>query len=190
MGGYVWDWYAARYYTVDLTRQRLQNFPVRWGDWYIFGFSPSGEHALAARPISHAVVGKEPEIWLLEARPLQQQGRIKGKKVAEGTEAVLLPALNQIAIVAPSGSPYWREIWTVELGSGRKSQRTSFRGRIECLRADTKNNHVYFLLLEDGASMTYSLWRLHLPSGRLEKVADADLFSDPLGNSKRAKGDR
>jgi hypothetical protein len=38
--------------------------------------------------------------------------------------------------------------------------------------------------------MTYSLWRLHLPSGRLEKVADADLFSDPLGNSKRAKGDR
>jgi hypothetical protein len=161
---------------------------VRWGDWYIFGFSPSGEHALAARPINHMARGKEPEIWLLEVRPLQQQGRIKGKKVAEGTEAVLLPALNQIAIVAPSGSPYWREIWTVELGSGRKSQRTSFRGRIECLRADTKNNHVYFLLLEDGASMTYSLWRLHLPSGRLEKVADADLFSDPLGNSKRAKG--
>jgi hypothetical protein len=190
MGGYVWDWYAASYYTVDLSRQRLQNFPVRWGDWYIFGFSPSGEHALAARPISHAAVGKEPEIWLLEARPLLQQGQIKGRKVAEGTEAVLLPALNQIAIVAPSGSPYWREIWTVELGSGRKSQRTSFRGRIECLRADTKNNHVYFLLLEDGASMTYSLWRLHLPSGRLEKVADADLFSDPLGNSKRAKGDR
>lgn len=190
MGGYVWDWYAASYYTVDLSRQRLQNFPVHWGDWYIFGFSPSGEHALAARPTSHAAVGKEPEIWLLEARPLLQQGQIKGRKVAEGTEAVLLPALNQIAIVAPGGSPYWREIWTVEIGSGRKRQRTSFRGYVDCLCADTKNNRVYFLLSEDGVSMVYSLWRLNLPTGPLEKVADTDLFSDPLGYSQREKRSR
>ena len=187
MGGSVWDWYAARYHTVDTTRQRLQNFPVRWGDWYVFCFSPSGEHALAARPITDTAGGKEPEIWLLQSRPLLQQGQIKGRKIAEGTEAVWLPALNQIAIVAPGGNQYWREVWTVELGSGQKSQRTSFRGRVDCLRADTKNNHVYFLLLENSATMARSLWRLHLPSGRLEKVADADLFSDPLSYSKRER---
>jgi hypothetical protein len=44
--------------------------------------------------------------------------------------------------------------------------------------------------LEDSASMVYSLWRLHLPTGRLEKVADADLFSDPLGYSQREKRSR
>ncbi len=32
--------------------------------------------------------------------------------------------------------------------------------------------------------MLSSLWRLHLPTGRVEKVADTRLFSAPLSFSK------
>ncbi len=185
MGGYVWDWNVASYYVLDLNSQRLESFPVRLSDWYIHAFSPSGEQVLAARPISGVAGWREPELWLLESRPLIQHGVAKGRKIAEGTDAVWIPSLNQIAFVAPGRSQYEREVWTIGLDGSKLVQRTKLRGYLDCLRVDTKRNYIYFLKVEDGATMLRSLWRLHLPSGHVEKVADTTLFSDPLRYSKR-----
>ncbi|CUU38750.1 MAG: hypothetical protein N2045_01635 [Fimbriimonadales bacterium] len=38
--------------------------------------------------------------------------------------------------------------------------------------------------LENPAGMAKSLWCLHLPTGRVEKVADTRLFNDPFSFRK------
>jgi len=94
-------------------------------------------------------------------------------------------ALVFLGIAAGSGYDY--ELWYVRRDGTGLRRLTRLHTYLECLRYDPAGNFVYFLRLENPMGMVKSLWRLHLPTGRLEKVADADLFSDPLGYSKREK---
>ncbi|CUU11166.1 WD40-like Beta Propeller Repeat [Armatimonadetes bacterium GBS] len=179
----LWDWSAGRYQVLDISRRNLRNFPALWGKWYLYGFSPAGDRVLAARP----VIRGQPDLYVLESQPLLQRGGARGQKIGAGTDAVWVLSRNQIAFVAPAGGSYEDELWTVGVDGKGLSQRTRMGGGVSNLRVDSKQNFIYFLRVEDGSTMLSSLWRLHLPTGRVEKVADTRLFSDPLAFSKPQK---
>lgn len=125
--------------------------------------------------------------------------RLRGNRSATGDlpssfhEFVLVEegrALVFLGIVAGSekdDGAYDYELWYVRRDGTGLRRLTRMHTYLECLRYDPNGNFVYFLRLENPMGMVKSLWRLHLPSGRLEKVADAELFVEPLRYSPRNK---